>query len=509
MQILLPMAGGRAHFNEDEYFFPKPLIEVAGRPMIQRAVERFQRDFSEPKFIYVIDQEDAARFSLDATLGLLSGPDSQVKKLAQRTRGALCTAMMAVDLLDLAKPVLIANYDQVVDENLSNIVDEFTASGAAAGVVTFDSIHPRWSYVRCDQTGSVIEAAEKRVISRQAIAGVYYFDTGRRFIEAAEETILNGDDVDGQFYIAPLLNRLVVKGERIATKDIPESSYHTFFTPMKIETYSDFLSQQAMRDPERGASNVALKVVIPAAGEGSRFQNAGWGKPKPFIDIGGRPMISRVIENVTPQGAVATVLLRQQSIDQYSEIVGGLRADGSEVQPVDILTEGTACTVLLARDSYQDAPMMVANSDQLVDFDCGEFVKDCVDRGLDGSILVFRDAEQNPKWSFARTGKDGLVVEVAEKKAISSLATVGIYLFMNGQDFVNAAADMIARNDRVNGEFYTCPVYNYMIANGKKIGVYEVPPGAMHGLGTPDDLSAYLADCGMNPSADRPGAEKK
>jgi dTDP-glucose pyrophosphorylase len=136
--------------------------------------------------------------------------------------------------------------------------------------------------------------------------------------------------------------------------------------------------------------------------------------------------------------------------------------------------------------------VLVANSDQYVDFSVDAFVRDCLDRSLDGSILVFKDTKRDPKWSFARLDGAGLVVEVAEKKAISDLATVGIYLFRRGSDFVRAAVDMIARNDRVQNEFYTCPVYNYMLAQGAKIGTYEVPASAMHGLGTPEDLDAYL-----------------
>ena len=135
----------------------------------------------------------------------------------------------------------------------------------------------------------------------------------------------------------------------------------------------------------------------------------------------------------------------------------------------------------------------MANSDQYVDFDVDAFVDDCIGRDLDGSILVFKDEARNPKWSFARTDEQDLVVEVAEKKPISDMATVGIYLFRRGSEFVSAAIDMIARNDRVNDEFYTAPVYNYMIRAGLRIGIYEIPQSAMHGLGTPNDLEAFLA----------------
>ncbi len=121
-----------------------------------------------------------------------------------------------------------------------------------------------------------------------------------------------------------------------------------------------------------------------------------------------------------------------------------------------------------------------------------KFIDDCLHKNLDGSILTFTDTEKNPKWSFARINNEALVVEVQEKKAISEFATVGIYFFTKGSDFVNGAIDMIINNDRVNNEFYTCPVYNYLIKEGKQIGIYNIEFNQMHGLGTPDDLEKYL-----------------
>ena len=118
--------------------------------------------------------------------------------------------------------------------------------------------------------------------------------------------------------------------------------------------------------------------------------------------------------------------------------------------------------------------------------------------------MVFRDHSRNPKWSFVRTDNEGLVINVAEKKAISDIATVGIYLFSQGSSFVDSAIEMILANDRVNNEFYVCPVYNYMIMKGARIGVYEVSYHSMFGLGTPDDLINYLESNSMPSSSDSP-----
>lgn len=503
MQILVPIAGKSPFFPAEEYYFPKPLVEVAGQPMIALVIQYLRRDFPHAEFIFVVDREDMRGFSLDRVVELAAGPSVRVIERPAATSGALCSCLLAIDALDPERPLLIANSDQIITENLATHVSRLADGNADAGVITFNSVHPRWSYVVEGEGGEVVQAFEKRVVSRSAIAGIYYFARADLFLEAAQKAILNDAHVNDAFYISASLNEAILMNARVLHSAIAAGDYHSFYAPGRITAFErSSAARGAAPAPQRAA---AVTIVIPAAGEGSRFANAGWKKPKPFIDVKGEPMLNHVIRNVVPAGAGATLLLRRDHIEAQAGAVSRFEDKGVQVVPVDGLTEGTACTVLLARKHFDgDAPMMVANSDQIVDFDVADFVNDCLERGLDGSILVFRDPAKDPKWSFARTGPGGLVAEVAEKKPISELATVGIYLFARGRDFVAAAADMIAVNERVNGEFYTCPVYNYMIANGARIGVYEISQDAMHGLGTPEDLVAYLERIGAAPSDDRP-----
>lgn len=237
-----------------------------------------------------------------------------------------------------------------------------------------------------------------------------------------------------------------------------------------------------------------INVVIPMAGMGSRFAKAGYEKPKPFIDVAGKPMIVRVLENLQYPNANYILIGRKEHLEQEKELVASIEAEyNAKFIGIDKLTEGTACTVLYARDLINnDSPLLIANSDQIVDMNIADFINDCFERGLDGSILTFIDEERDPKWSFARLNDNGLVVEVREKVVISDIATVGIYLYSKGKDYVNFSIDMIVENDRVNNEFYTCPTYNYAVKDNKKIGVYNIDFEQMHGIGTPDDLNLYL-----------------
>ncbi len=236
-----------------------------------------------------------------------------------------------------------------------------------------------------------------------------------------------------------------------------------------------------------------INIVIPMAGAGSRFAKAGYTKPKPFIDVLGKPMICHVLDNLYMHDAQFILLARREHVEAEQETVKWIEKH-YPVQWVLIekLTEGAACTVLHAhRLINNDRPLLIANSDQIVDMQIVDFIKDSDERKLEGSVLCFED--NDPKWSYAKTDDNGLITEIKEKVVISDHATVGIYYFAKGRIFVENAIDMIVRNERVNNEFYVAPVYNYAIAQGKKFGIYNIDMQKMHGTGTPDDLNNYIA----------------
>ena len=241
-----------------------------------------------------------------------------------------------------------------------------------------------------------------------------------------------------------------------------------------------------------------VNIVIPMAGNGSRFAKAGYKNPKPFIDVNGKPMIQRVMDNLAFENDNYEIsyflIAKQEHLNKEKELVEYLQEKYNVTFiTVDKTTEGAACTVLFARKYINNYDMLIfANSDQIVDFEIKNFIDDAVNKDLDASILTFIDEEKNPKWSFAKIDENSLVEKVAEKQVISQYATVGIYLYKKGSIFVDGAIDMIINNDRFNNEFYVCPVYNYIIKNGNKVGIFNIENSAMHGLGTPEDLQKYL-----------------
>jgi dTDP-glucose pyrophosphorylase len=238
-----------------------------------------------------------------------------------------------------------------------------------------------------------------------------------------------------------------------------------------------------------------LNIVLPIAGRGSRFAVAGYAQPKPLIPVRGVPMIELVAANLRPERPHRMIFVAlREHLDRWN--IGAVlerAAPGCAIVPVDAVTEGAACTVLLAEALIDGGDaLMIANTDQYVDVDIERYLAAGDAPGCDGLIMTF--AASDPKWSYVRKDGAGRIVEVVEKQVVSNEATVGIYNFRRGGDFVRAAKSMIARNLRVNGEFYVAPTYNQLIAEGAGIRSFgiEAEGVGMHGLGTPEDLQRFL-----------------
>ena len=230
------------------------------------------------------------------------------------------------------------------------------------------------------------------------------------------------------------------------------------------------------------------------AGKGSRFQEAGYEIPKPLIPIHGKPMIQVVVDNLRPECPHRFIFLcLREHIDKY-EIDRQLNiwSPGCKIIVVDSVTKGAACTVLLAKKYIDDSdPLMIANSDQWIDTDINEYLNVMNKDDIDGLIMTMK--ANDPKWSFVRFNDQGNVIEVVEKQVVSNEATVGIYNYKHGKDFVEAAESMISKDLRVNNEFYVAPAYNEMIAKGMKLSIYNIGEelSGMYGLGIPSDLKKF------------------
>ncbi len=231
------------------------------------------------------------------------------------------------------------------------------------------------------------------------------------------------------------------------------------------------------------------------AGHGSRFSKAGYKNPKPLIPVNGKPMIEVVIDNLRPSKEYRFVFICQANHLKSYPLRSLLeeKAPGCEIIEVNQVTEGAACTVLLAKELINSREqLMIANCDQYIDVNINEYLAVLDDSSTDGLIMTMKAYDN--KWSFVKMNEKNEITLVVEKEVVSDDATVGIYNYQRGSDFVQAAEKMISKNIRVNNEFYVAPAYNEMIKDYKIIKHFNIGSlgKGMYGLGTPEDLTTFI-----------------
>jgi len=371
---------------------------------------------------------------------------------------------------------LIINEEMTYDERLRGILSKLKSQG----------------YIICVASNSIRESVKMMLIRKGLLEYIDFFYSNQD---------VNKPKPSSEIYLKCMIKAGVNPDETVIVEDshigrkAAQSSGATLcavrdvddVTYDHIKKHIDKINNSVNLKPKWQGGN--MKVLIPMAGAGSRFEKAGYTFPKPLIDVEGKPMIQTVVDNLNIEAQHVFIVQKshyekynlQQTLNQISP--------NCEIVQVEGITEGAACTTLLAKQYIDnDEPLVIANSDQYVEWDSNEFMYSMVADSVDGGILTFKST--HPKWSYARLGDDGFVCEVAEKKPISDIATVGIYYWKKGSDYVKYAEDMIQKNIRVNNEFYVCPVFNQAIENNKKIKIFNVEK--MWGIGTPEDLQVFL-----------------
>lgn len=239
INIVIPIASNKFYDENEIFQYPLPLIEILGKSIIEYSLEGLKKIDDVVKFIFVLKEEDCNKYHFDNSLKLII-PDCSIVKLKSQTKGAVCSILMAIDLLDKDSEMLIINYDQFLDYKIDIIINNFRTHNADGGLLTFKSIHPRWSFARVIGD-DVLETAEKNPISNFAIAGFYYFKKASDFIEGAFNIIRYDENYNNYFYTSSVFNQMILKNKVVKNYTIPLSAYYSFYSPQKIKEFEHFL----------------------------------------------------------------------------------------------------------------------------------------------------------------------------------------------------------------------------------------------------------------------------
>ena len=246
LTIAVPMAGSSSFYPEADNTYPKLFREVLGKPMIQAVVENLMTIDTPKRFIFIVNQTDVSKFKLDNVLQMLTNNQCDIVVQTAPTKGAVCSLLLAVKSLNHDTPLLITNSDQIIDHDLNEIVNYFLNPNLDGAVVCFDSVHPQWSYAGLVNGDQLAEAAEKQPISRNAIAGMYFFKKGTDFIQSSINSILKDRNYMGKYYTSSVLNEMILENKNLKIFNIKSTEYHSFYTPEKIGEYEQMIKDNKL-----------------------------------------------------------------------------------------------------------------------------------------------------------------------------------------------------------------------------------------------------------------------
>ncbi|MBX9400678.1 NTP transferase domain-containing protein [Lysobacter sp. BMK333-48F3] len=507
MQIVVPMSGFGERFRRAGYRVPKPLIEVDGKPIIGHVVDLFP---GETQFVFVCNRDhlDEPGYRMAAILREHC-PTGRIVAIDPHKLGPVNAVLQAIDAIDPAEPTLVNYCDFSCSWDYADFKDFVAASGCDGAIPCYTGFHPHmmgstnYAYVRSER-GRVLDIQEKRPYtdrpqSEFASSGSYYFASGALMRDAFERTMARPDlELGGERYVSLAYKPLLEDGRRIAVYEL--NHFMQWGTPQDLEEYrywSDAFRRlgDPGREPpprQRGA------VMVPMAGLGSRFAQEGYDRPKPLIEVSGEAMVVQAARDL-PEPA-RRVFVQRRDLPGHALVADTLRARFPDCALVDLerVTDGQARTCLEGLDGIDpQQPLTIGACDNGAVFDpqvlaglLGE------DGGADVLVWVARGypgAARRPQHYGWVDEADGRVRAVSVKRPLADPArdpiVLGTFSFRRAGDFVAAAQAMIARDGRVNGEFYVDECINDALALGLDCRVFEVS----HYLcwGTPDDLRTY------------------
>lgn len=244
VNIMFPMAKKSKFFNEQKYSFPLYMQEIGNQSILSRVIDNYKNLNDDINFIFILSKDDCHRYYTDNVTKLLTNGKCNNVLLENETKGSICTCLMGIDYINNIDELIIANSDQLFTCNLNDKLNEIRRDGVDAAVLYFNSVHPRWSFVKMDESKNIVEASEKKPISTNAIAGFYYFKHGEEFVKSGMEAIKSGLGVVDCYYVSLALNQLILKNKQIKGYQVDDDEYYSLYSFEKIEEYKHILRER-------------------------------------------------------------------------------------------------------------------------------------------------------------------------------------------------------------------------------------------------------------------------
>lgn len=504
MQIIIPMAGQGNRYKRAGYTKIKPLIEVDGKPMIEHVINLFP---GESDFLFICASNHLEETNLREVLEKLK-PGCPIIGISPHKLGPVHTALEAEEYIRDDVPVVLNYCDFFAYWDYADFKRTMKELDPAGCITAYRGFHPHslgpnlYAYVR-ERDNYMLEIREKGCftddrMNEYASAGTYYFRKGSLLKHYLKKAKRNDLQINGEYYASTPFNLLLEDDLDVYIYELEH--FLQWGTPEDMEEYqawSDYFAKYRDWKPDLKPS--AGCNLIPMAGAGSRFSREGYMMPKPLVPVAGVPMVRRSLESLPAAEKWITLCRTEHLKESDMEQVLKMIDSGARIIPVEKLTEGQACTCLLAREKLDlESPLLIAACDTAVVFDQDKYARMTSDPGIDCLVWTFRNhshANRNPlQYGWVKTDPDGNVTGISCKVPISDNprndpGIIGNFWFRKAKLFTEAADRLIKENRRINNEFYVDSVIDVIVEMGLNARVFDVMYYVC--FGTPDDVRTY------------------
>lgn len=509
MQIVIPMSGFGERFRRAGYAVPKPLIEIDGKPIVAHVVDMFP---GETDFIFICNQEhlNESAYRMEAILKECC-PSGRIVGIPPHKLGPINAVRQVEHLLDPTEPVVVNYCDFTCYwdwHHFKRYVKEVACAGA---IPAYKDFHPHslgntnYAYMR-ETNGWVQDIQEKQPYTNNrmkeyASSGTYYFASARIMSQAFRAAMEQGLNVGGEYYVSLSYKSLLVSKQPVVV--YPLQHFMQWGTPEDVAEYNTWSKAfRGLITQSESASSTMGALVVPMAGLGQRFSDEGYALTKPLIPVSGLPMVAQATHDLPP--AENHVFVVRADMPGCADVANQLRAlyPKAIIKAIDRVTKGQACTALIGLDTLKNevgnsrTPITIGACDNGALYDIDAFNKLLNDSSVDVIVWCVRgypNAIRHPRM-FGWIEHEGRHIrEISVKAPLDTPASdpvvIGTFTFRRAEDFRRALDRLIARDGRVNGEFYIDSLINDAIALGLQCRLFEVDSYLC--WGTPNDLRTF------------------
>ena len=509
MQIVIPMSGFGERFRREGYKAPKPLIEIDGKPIIAHVIDMFP---GEADFVFICNQEhlDEPAYRMEGVLRECC-PSGRIVGIPPHKLGPINAVRQVEHLLDQTRPVVVNYCDFTCHWDWPHFKQFVKETACAGAIPAYKGFHPHtlgstnYAYMR-ELSGWVQDIQEKQPYTNNrmeeyASSGTYYFASAQIMSEAFRVALDQDLNVNGEYYVSLAYKPLLANGQSVAV--YPLQHFMQWGTPEDVAEYNTW--SKAFRwlvAPVKGESKARGSLIVPMAGLGQRFANEGYELTKPLIPVSGMPMVAQATRDLPP--AEQHVFVVRSDMQGYEDVSTELKRiyPLSIIKTIDCVTEGQACTALIGLDALENelgnvpGPITIGACDNGALYDAVAFDR-LVDKP-DVDVIVwgvrgYPNAVRHPKMFGWIDAKDGQISSISVKtpldNPVSDPIVLGTFTFRRAEDFRRAVEHLIARDGRINGEFYIDSCINDAIELGLRCHLFEVDSYLC--WGTPNDLRTF------------------